>query len=201
MNMDTKKIAASFAILMIALGIAGFAYAHWEKIIFVDGTVTTGKFHVTPSFHVDYAEAEGKIVADIGYEVYPEDNYIEIWLNNVYPCLRVDGYIDLINDGTIPVHLVGCDMAATEGVYAVYNEKTEYWEIYQTVPDAPSLLIATGNYWYDFPQGTGTDPYQIDPRGTAYIHFWIHFEEGLPQNAQYSFGITLTFCNWNEWLL
>jgi len=191
--METKKIMATFAILMIALGIAGYAYAHWEKIVYVDGTVKTGTLHVIPSFHVEYQEAEGKKVADIGYNVDPEKNSIEIWFKNVYPCLRVDGYIDLNNTGTIPVNLVDIDITATPGLYAVWNETAGYWEIYQTAEPAP-LLIATGNYWFNFP-----DKYpQIDPGHVAYINFWIHFEQGLPQNASYEFTITLTFWNWNE---
>jgi hypothetical protein len=195
--METKKIMAIFAILMIALGIAGFAYAHWEKIVYVDGTVTTGTLHVIPSFHVEYQEAEGKKVADIDYEVSPEKNYIKIWFDNVYPCLYVSGYIDLENTGTIPVHLIDIDITGTEGVYAVWNAEMKYWEIYQTAEPAPRL-IATGNYWFSLPDGTQTDPYQIDPKGTAYINFWIHFEEGLPQGASYWFHIEFLFWNWNE---
>jgi len=197
--MDTKKIMATFAILMIALGVAGFAYAHWSKVVTVDGTVTTGTLHVIPSFHVEYTEAEGKEVADIDYIVDAEKNHIDIWFDNVYPCLRVDGYIDLVNTGTIPVHLVDIDITATAGVYAVWNAEKRYYEIYYTTPagEVPSL-IATGNYAFRFPDGTTNDPYQIDPKGTAYIDFWIHFEEGLPQNAEYWFHIDLTFWNWNE---
>ena len=192
--METKKIMAIFAILMIALGIAGFAYAHWEKIVTVDGTVTTGTLHVVPSFHVEYTEVEDKKVADIGCEVHAAANDIDVWFKNVYPCLRVNGYIDLENTGTIPVNLIDIDITGTNGVYAVWNETEEYWEIYQTVPNGEPLLIATGNYWFNFP-----DRYpQIDPGHTAYINFWIHFEEGLPQDASYWFHIDLTFWNWNE---
>lgn len=191
--MDTKKLAATFAILIIALGIAGFAYAHWEKIVIVDGIVTTGTLHVVPSFHAEYREAENKKVADIGYKVYPERNYIEVWFKNIYPCLRVDGYIDLNNTGTIPVNLVDCKITATPGLYAVWNEEKDYWEIYQTAEPAPKL-IAIGNYTFDFPDGYP----QIDPGHVAYIRFWIHFEEGLPQDATFEFTITFTFWNWNE---
>ncbi|MGB9778608.1 MAG: hypothetical protein ACPLW8_04305, partial [Candidatus Bathyarchaeales archaeon] len=194
-KMETKKIMATFAILMIALGIAGFAYAHWSKVVTVDGTVTTGTLHVVPSFHVEYTEAENKTVAVIGSEVNATANHIDIWLNNVYPCLNVSGYIDLENTGTIPVNLVGIDIMGTEGVYAVWNENMKYWEIWQALPDnGGAVLIATGNYTFRFPDGYP----QIDPESTAYIDFWIHFEEGLPQDASYSFTITLTFWNWNE---
>jgi len=193
-KMDTKKIMATFAILMIALGIAGFAFAHWEKIVTVDGTVTTGTLHIIPSFHVEYEEAENKTVADIGYEVHAAENDIDVWFDNVYPCLYVEGYIDLNNTGTIPVHLIDIEITGNETLHAVYNETMEYWEIYDGF-----ALIATGDYWFDFPDGTPRDPYQIDPEGVAYINFWIHFEEGLPQNASYWFHIEFLFWNWNEW--
>jgi len=190
-KMDTKKIMAIFAILMMTLGIAGFAYAHWEKIVTVDGTIKTGALHVIPSFYVEYTEAEGKEVADIGYEVHEAENDIDVWFKNVYPCLYVEGYIDLENTGTIPVHLV--DAKITSSLSAVWNDTAKYWDIYDG-----EALIATGNYTYDFPDGTKTDPYQIDPEGTAYINFWIHFEEGLPKETEYTFHIDLTFWNWNE---
>jgi hypothetical protein len=37
---------AAFAILIMALGIAGFAYAHWSKTLHITGIVTTGEFIV-----------------------------------------------------------------------------------------------------------------------------------------------------------
>lgn len=194
--MDTKKLAATFAILMIALSVAGFAYAHWEKIVTVDGTVTTGTLHVIPSFYMTMYQ--DKPVASYGYTVDEAKNYIEVWIDNVYPCLRADGWIDLENTGTIPVHLVDCKITGTEGVYAVWNEEMGYWEIYQTVPGGDPLLIATGNYTYNFPNATPNDPTQIDPEGTAYIYFWIHFEEGLPKDSSYWFHIEFLFWNWNE---
>ena len=198
--MDTKKIAATFAILMIALGVAGFAYAHWEKIVYVDGTVTTGTLHVTPSLEASlWAEGddEGKQgpydgVATLDYEVYPEDNYMEIWLDNVYPCLWVKGYIDLENDGSIPVNLVDCYWEGNETISIVYvgtEEDGEHYEVYDG-----DLLIA--NLWlsYDFPDGYP----QIDPGSTAYIDFALHFKEDLPQGVYYWFYLEFTFWNWNE---
>ena len=45
MKMKTK-MTAIFAILMIALMAVGFAYAHWEKIIYINGTVNAADFDV-----------------------------------------------------------------------------------------------------------------------------------------------------------
>jgi len=186
--MDTKKIAATFAILMIVLGVAGFAYAHWEKIVYVDGTVTTGTLHVTPSFHVEYEEAEGKEVADIGGIVCPEENAVYVWFDNIYPCLWVDGYIDFENDGTIPVNLVDMYCEGNETVW-LYEVETGHYEVYDG-----DLLVA--NLWitFDFPDGYP----QIDPGSTAYIYFTIHFKEDLPQGVYYWFYLEFIFWNWNE---
>jgi hypothetical protein len=45
-KMETKRIMAIFAILMMALGGAGFAYAHWSKTLYITGVVTTGEIKV-----------------------------------------------------------------------------------------------------------------------------------------------------------
>ncbi|MEM0006664.1 MAG: hypothetical protein QXR89_00130 [Candidatus Bathyarchaeia archaeon] len=44
--MDTKKLAATFAILMIALSVAGFVYAAWRDYVYIEGTVHMGEFIV-----------------------------------------------------------------------------------------------------------------------------------------------------------
>lgn len=44
--METKSIMAAFAILMMALGVAGFAYAEWSRTLYITGIVTTGEFNV-----------------------------------------------------------------------------------------------------------------------------------------------------------
>lgn len=41
--MENKKIMATFTILMMALGGAGFAYAHWSKTLYITGIVHTGE--------------------------------------------------------------------------------------------------------------------------------------------------------------
>jgi hypothetical protein len=46
-KMETKKIMATFAILMMALGGAGFAYAQWSQTLYITGIVSTGNICVT----------------------------------------------------------------------------------------------------------------------------------------------------------
>jgi len=44
--MNSKKIMATFAVLMIALSVAGFAYAAWTDMVYIEGTVHMGELIV-----------------------------------------------------------------------------------------------------------------------------------------------------------
>jgi len=198
-----KKIAAIFVILMLSLGIVGFAYAHWIKIIYVTGNVTTGTFEVIPSFHLDELRQD-KPVATLDYYVDVEESSLTIWLDNVYPCLWVTGYLDFENTGTIPVHLINIATTGNETLHLEnmgvmeegdYPGYTDY-EVFDG-----EKLIANLFVQYYFPDGTQNDPFQIDPDGTAYIYFALHFKEELPQNVYYWFHMEFEFWNWNEWPL
>lgn len=189
-----KKAIGMFAALILALGMTGVAFAHWEKIITIEGTVTTGTFHLTPSFHVDpLVEAEDKEVATLEYGIDIPANSAWIKLGNVYPSLWVYGYIDIHNDGTIPAGLVSSTPTtvpvltfvpvAPIGVYA---------EGYDIIQDGITGPIANLYYYFE------GDIDQIDPGKTAYIYWAIHFKEDLPEDALYEFNLQFTFWNWNE---
>jgi len=181
--MDTKKIMATFAILMIALGITGFAFAHWEKYMWLNVDVKTGKFDLDWSFTYTVSPSntkhpEGKPafnVSTIDSEFVDTDddgNFegLNITIDNAYPCLWINGTIDVHNTGTIPAKL--------------------YY--YNMVPSAGWLCDAL--YWSNI---TGNVD-QIDPGDFVYLDFQIHFEESTPQNATGNFFMELWFCNWNE---
>jgi len=182
------KMASVFAILMIALMAVGFAYAHWSKIVTIDGTVTTGTFHLTPSFHVELPEWNTKDpygpIATATSKI--EGNTLFVTLTNVYPCLTVTGYIDLINDGTIPAGLhnvivtlpTGWHYGCVDGEYLIY--------------DAVNDWVATATYT------VRGNLMQIDPGVTEYIDFTLHFEELLKMTQTYTFSIVFEFWNWNE---
>jgi len=190
-RMETKKLMATFAILIIALGIAGFAYAHWEKIVTIDGTVTTGTLHVKPSFSAELVQ--DKDVAQIIYEWNGETNTLTVKLSNVFPCLTVKGWFDFENDGTIPVKLKEVKITMPSGLSYDYNPKTGEFTIVESTPIAENV-IAIGKLdlsrWSGFPQ--------IDPQQTVYVDFKLHFEEALRQTQEYTFKIQLIFWNWNE---
>jgi len=189
-----------FAVLMIALMVAGFAYAHWEKIIYINGTVSTGTLHLIPSFHLD-SLVQDKPVAELCWTVDEAKNTLNITLDNVYPCLWVTGYIDFNNTGTIPAHLVniecdGNDTLSLKDMGIIEEGEFQGYTHYEVYDD--KSLIANLFILYDFPDATGTDPYQIDPGSVAYLYFALHFKEDLPQGVSYWFWIHFIFWNWNE---
>jgi len=181
--MDAKKLFATFAILIIALGIAGFAYAHWEKIITIDGTVDTG---ILDLIIVSAADDDtgidpdyDKDVADTVITIDPEDPQIaHITITNAYPSYHVYWHVTVRNVGTIPAKLK------------------------EIVIDNPNECLEV-SAWDGL--GEQLDPYSWwdgDP-STLYKHQadysgYIHVLQCAEQGATYTFTIELVFWNWNE---
>ena len=194
--MNTKKLAAIFAILMMVLGIAGFAYAHWEKIVTINGTVNTGRLHLTPTFSATTDDAKQNCT--VSWDI--DGNTLIVTIDNAYPCITVSGTFGLHNDGTIPAGLnawyvtvdgqrydiypcvIDPSMTEEEVETALVNYVHQYLGDYVTV----TVDFAGSNFW------------QIHPEETATVDFTIHFEECLPQNTTFTFTMTLEYYNWNE---
>jgi hypothetical protein len=110
-----KKIAVLSSVLILSMAFAGLSYAHWMKIITVEGFVTTGKFHITPDMINEYLGvydgccwwAQEKEVAYWGRVGPNPDNSNEFYfeIENAYPCLWTKFTLELENDGTIPAGL------------------------------------------------------------------------------------------------
>jgi hypothetical protein len=180
-----SKMAALFAVVMIALMVAGLAYAHWEKTITINGTVNTGKLHLSLEFFASTNDT--KNYCTVGWTT--GDNTLTVTVNKAYPCITVSGYLTIINDGTIPagLHMMNLilplGVTVTPGVFPGYNE------VYEN-----GVLIA--KLWL-YQMGAGTFE-QIDPGQQIVIPFALHFEEGLREDATYTFTIEFVFYNWNE---
>lgn len=123
-----KKYTILFTALLLGLTLSGVAYAHWSKIIYIDGKVDTGKFHLTPFVTNYWWELQEKEVAYWGVETdwCGADNTIDIELKNVYPCTGIHIDFMLLNDGTIPAGLkeirkVFLDYLAPDGTWQPYS--------------------------------------------------------------------------------
>jgi len=188
-----SKMVAIFATLMVALMIAGIAYAHWSKAIRIDGTVTTGTFELEPTCEIRIVEPTDKKVANVSCEIDYDNNIVTYWMNNTFPSLKVYIKFDLHNTGSVPAGLYKIKFKDSLGTT---------WEY--TAPDIPKDMgpIIEGSLpaWIEVESITwGGVPFgQIDPGDTAYVEFVIHFTEDTPPDFTYQFSFGLEYWNWNE---
>jgi len=198
--MDTKKLFATFAILMLALGIAGFAYAHWEKIITINGTVNTGTLcaefvpPVTTTDHGnDWTCDEGLINVrqldkDVGSSsatiVAPDK--IEIVLTKVYPSYYEHISFWVHNCGTIPWKIQKVIFNPGE----IEIQKPRYLTLDLNGDGKADVEIRWGDNF----------GVQIEPCEKLDISFEIHVLENAPQEATLTFTASIVVVNWNEYV-
>lgn len=202
--METKKLAAIFAILMMALGVAGFAYAHWEKVIVIDGTVSTGTLHLTPTFHASTDDVKGYCTVD--WEIYEEENTMDVWIENAYPCINVTATFGLLNDGSVPAGLYKWTATYDDTTVTIFDADNIGGSIINpgmTEDEVETALenwieSLVGNYADVEIDFAGSNFWQIDPQENPTVTITIHFLEGLPQDCSVSFSTTLEYWNWNE---
>lgn len=128
-----KKLTILFAALLLGTALSGVAYAHWSKIITIDGRVDTGELHVFPFLsHDGYYEwtailDEGKGVAYFGdiEDCGITSNYVSFELYNTYPCLDINLDLEINNDGTIPAGLYD-----VRYIVEYWNEYNQEWTTY-----------------------------------------------------------------------
>jgi hypothetical protein len=173
--MNGKKVFAILAIMMMALSLAGFAYAHWIKIVTIDGNVTTGKLNLIiisaadddNGIDPDYT----KDVADTVITIDAQDPQIaHIVITNAYPSYHVYWHVTIKNIGTIPAKL-----------YAI--------EI-----DNPNECIEADAWDHIYEQ---LDPYPTAPYQSDYSGY-IHVKQCAVPGTTYELTVRFVFWNWNE---
>jgi hypothetical protein len=181
-KMETKKIMATFAILMIALGVAGFAYAHWSAYLYVVGSIETGDVGVEWSIENFYdKEYEGKDVAELDVWI-DQGGVLHIEISNAYPCYEFWIKLDVHGTGSVPAKYLGYQITEL-------NDPQGILQFLDLDVDCDGLE-------------------QIHYCEEGYIYIYGHFlqeisnpDNGqpltLPQGASASFEIGLEFANWN----
>jgi len=114
-----NRIMGLFALLIIALSIVGFAYAHWTDTIYIKGSVETGTVAVAWTAKGCYDnEGTGERPQDIGkftceFSEYKKDVHtgkdgyglLTVTITNAYPSYMVTCNVNLTVIGTLPVHV------------------------------------------------------------------------------------------------
>jgi len=183
--MNTKKLAAIFAALMVALLVAGVSYALWSETITISGSVIMGEVDVEWTWGDPYDDDDkvsGKDVSDM--TVIPVDNdgdgdvdELEVIINNAYPCINYYLPIDINNTGSIPVII--SDVTIDSG----------------NLPAGATLEILEDKV-NDPDIGVGV---QLEPGEEAYGVLHVHLSNEADENAEYTFSISITVVQWNEY--
>jgi len=172
--MKIRKLSIVTAMLLSAFVLAGFVYAHWSKIVTIEGTIETGTYNVGfgPTLIISDNEFEkdvGNVTAgliDIDNDgVYDE---INVTIDNAYPCY--EAYIDCFihNYGSIPA------------------------KIQDITVNAPSELTVEIN-WFIY------EGMQIDPEDEVMAEISVHVEQSADQGSTYTFTGTIDTIQWNEY--
>lgn len=170
---EMKKIALVSLALVLALGMLGVGYAHWEKSLYIEGTVNTGEVNMEiisaasddPPGNID--PGKDKDVGCTRVQIDPSDNQrVIVTVENGYPCYEVYIHFTAHNNGTIPVRLQ--DIIVT----------------------APPEITVEG--W----DGIGE---QIHPCQRSDNTGHLHIEQIAGELATYTFTVEFVYVQWNEY--
>jgi hypothetical protein len=206
------KVFGMLAFVMFALAGTGIAYGHWQDPVYVNTQITTGTLCITLSdegISSNQCTFTGdKPVATYWDYLTPNQNCLDIYMCNVYPCLVVNGTFNIYNNGTIPAALNGINWCITD-------QADPYLTIVPCAENS-NIYVVTDNYTWcpqafiyvnstsgpaagqDNPNNTPATLSQIDPGQTLYVTWYVCFTENLCQNQTWCIGSTWCFVNWNE---
>lgn len=196
--MKNKKLITIPMLLIFALVLTGFAYAHWEKIITINGSVDTAKLcaeFVAPITTTDHGNDwtcdEGltnvrQLTKDVGSSsaTIVASDKMEVVLTNVYPCYYEHMSFWIHNCGEIP------------------------WRINRVIFSPGNVVIQTPSYLKLDLNGDGkmdVEIYwgnnfgtQVDPCEKVDLSFEIHVLQDAPKGQALAFTVEIVVRNWNE---
>lgn len=192
-----KKLTVTFAILMVALMLAGVSYALWSKTIYIYGDVDTGDLDaiITEWFSNDpintldprppdatYPRKDVGWVECIIDETDPQKCYLII--HNGYPSYRVHYSLTIENTGTVSWIL---QSITVDGIPLPNNQ----W--------VPMDVDGDGDYDIEF-RITDSVGEQVEPGGGLETSLDTHVMQGAEENAFFEFTISFLLVQWNEYV-
>jgi hypothetical protein len=222
-----NKMFATFGVLMVALSVAGFAYAHWTDAIYMYGEVHMGEliFGFTEKYGcwdgkmdyyatiIDYEiiKPEPKPVGELEFwfeepetSVHldpPKTVYKRMYVNitNAYPEYVAWFNYSLDNGGTIPLDVYNYCVTVNTDIYLDY-----YWEDTDGDGYLDTLVghnpngDAVINIWFE-PLPANNQPFlgQIDPCDHVDQTMFIHIKEPAEECHTYFFEIVIHSWQWD----
>ena len=186
--MQNKKLMAVPTLLVLALVLTGFAYAHWFENLYISGTVETGELDAAivtwfcddPPGTIDpgYTKDVGSCYCSID-ELDPHRAYVT--LENVYPSYEVKFTCDILNTGTIPWHMQTPKVDGVpldDGYYVDFDLDGDGY------PDVNIMYI------------DGEDK-QVHPDGFVEWSLRIHVKQTAHEDWSYRFTLEVEVIQWN----
>jgi hypothetical protein len=206
MRKSPVVITAVLALLIASM--AGVAYAHWTKIITVDGTVASGTldwnlksistidsgctldYHILHHFEGDVIQGN-KHVGTTTVSIDQDPHIGHVLLSNVYPCYFTSVNFYPRSIGTIPIKID--TLKVYDGSGALIGEFRTGSPYFSIDRDDDGLCDIEFLYLDNFGA-------QIHQGEWVENSFWIHICEDAEQEATYKFTFELSCINWNEYV-
>ena len=109
-----RKITSLFAVLIVAMLLAGVSYAMWDKTLYINGEVNTGDLcmEILSVASDDTGIDPGKDKNVASTSVAWTEQTVTITITNAYPCYYTYVHLTVHNCGTIPVKLQSITVSA-----------------------------------------------------------------------------------------
>jgi hypothetical protein len=175
--METK-MTAIFAVLMIALMLAGVSYALWSKTLYIDGTVHAGNVNAEIIAGSSWdTEESGKDVSSISCYVDTGTGHLIVTVTNAYPCIDYYQAFSIHCTGSIPVKVQSITVTGN------------------TIPaSGVAEIIPDPNQNPDIAVGL-----QLEQNDYAYGVVHVHLDNHAVQGATYTFNFEILLVQWNEY--
>jgi hypothetical protein len=180
------SIPAIISIVLVALAIAGYSYAHWSEYINVQGDVETGELDaaIVTWFCNDAGTDPGytKDVAQCYCWIDKEDtHYAYVTIKNAYPSYEVRFTCDIENTGTIPWFML---TPKVNGVTLVDSQWVDFDLDGDGKPDVNIMYIDGENK-------------QIHPGRFVEWSLRIHVKQSATPGSTYTFTLSVEVVQWN----
>ena len=212
-----KKIMATFVVLMFALSIAGFVYAHWSDYVYIEGTVKMGDLIVGWEEIIMCWDNEPdlpipKDIGDVECDLeLPEDSVhheppctvfhkLVVTVTDAYPQYEATCKVTIKNAGTIPAHIINIIMTPGAGLvisstWDDVNGNPIGWELDDATTGDPVLNIELTK------QLTGLSLVcnQLDPCTPEEVDLWLEIkQDGAEPCHTYTFSMEIEAIQWNK---
>lgn len=200
--MRNKQYTAIPILLVLALLITGFAYAHWSENLYISGTVYTGELDwrftgtssIDPDGVNDYHCNDGFTGTpqfwqgdkNVGYTSVSitDPHTVTMVMHNVYPCYFVSISIYAQNTGTIPLIF---EKVIIDG-HEIFGDHAPIIRLDLNGDTKDDIEI----WWKN---GIGN---QLHPGDyTNEMSLWFHILQDAPEGETHTFTIELVAINWN----